>query len=95
MQEQSDIRAKEQKEYYDLYYFASCPFCIKVRIQLALLGVHLPLKNIKTSPDKKEALIEGGGKKQVPCLRIQKANDDVQWLYESTDIVRYFKQGLN
>ncbi len=39
-------------------------------------------------------LIAGGGKSQVPCLRIETENGDVRWLYESIDIVRYLKTDL-
>ena len=81
----------EESENYQLYYFSSCPFCIKARMQLWQLGVKLPLKNIKRQRTFKEELISCGGKKQVPCLRIESNNGDVQWLYESTDIVKYFK----
>ena len=77
---------------YQLFYFASCPFCIKARVQLSLLGIKLPLRNIKTDPSNKALLVEGGGKKQVPCLRIEKVDGSVHWLYESSDIVSYFKK---
>lgn len=85
------LSAVNTKKSYQLYYFASCPFCIKTRLQLLLLGVDIPLKNIKRNPLNKKMLIEGGGKNQVPCLRIEQANGDVEWLYESSDIVKYFK----
>lgn len=39
-------------------------------------------------------LITGGGKSQVPCLRIETGSGDVRWLYESIDIVRYLKTRL-
>lgn len=39
-------------------------------------------------------LITGGGKNQVPCLRIETGNGNVRWLYESIDIVRYLKTEL-
>jgi glutathione S-transferase len=78
-------------ESYQLYYFASCPYCIKARVQLWQLGIELPLKNIKRKPEFKRELIAGGGKKQVPCLRIEE-NENVSWLYESKDIVDYFKK---
>lgn len=82
----------QKNESYQLYYFTSCPYCIKTRVQLSLLGVKIPLKNIHRDKANKRALIEGGGKEQVPCLRIERQQGEVQWLYESTDIVNYFKQ---
>ena len=36
-------------------------------------------------------LINGGGKGQVPCLRIDDGSGNVQWMYESDDIIQYFK----
>jgi len=36
-----------------------------------------------------KALIEGGGKTQVPCLRIEGSDGEVQWMYESDDIIRF------
>lgn len=79
-------------ESYHLYYFATCPYCIKVRVQLWLLGVHLPLCNIHSDVKNKNALLEGGGKLQVPCLRIESTDGNVKWLYESADIYDYFKK---
>ncbi len=34
-------------------------------------------------------LMDGGGKTQVPCLRIESPEGDVQWMYESDDIIAY------
>ena len=34
-------------------------------------------------------LMNGGGKTQVPCLRIESPEGDVQWMYESDDIIAY------
>ena len=38
------------------------------------------------------ALMQGGGKTQVPCLRIENQDGEVQWMYESDDIIQYLKQ---
>lgn len=82
---------KKFSKNYQLYYFASCPFCIKVLLAMKFMGIKLPMKNIKTDPDNKAELIAGGGKKQVPCLRIEDVNGEAQWLYESSDIIRHLK----
>lgn len=74
-----------------LYYFNTCPFCIKVLLAIKMMGLELVHKNIHSSEIYKDELIEGGGKKQVPCLRIEE-NDSVRWLYESSDIIDYLKQ---
>jgi len=36
-----------------------------------------------------QALMQGGGKTQVPCLRIEQADGSVEWMYESSDIINY------
>lgn len=38
-----------------------------------------------------QALMQGGGKTQVPCLRIEQADGGVEWMYESDDIIQYLK----
>lgn len=38
-----------------------------------------------------QALMQGGGKTQVPCLRIEQADGNVEWMYESNDIIEYLK----
>lgn len=35
------------------------------------------------------ALMAGGGKTQVPCLRVETEDGQVQWMYESDDIIQY------
>ena len=45
-------------------------------------------------PENNADLIAGGGKSQVPCLRIEDENGDVHWMYESIDIIRYLKTEL-
>ena len=79
---------------YQLYYFSTCPYCIFVRLALWWLNLEIPLKEIMYHPDNKADLIAGGGKSQVPCLRIEGENGEVRWMYESTDIVRYLKSVL-
>jgi glutaredoxin len=79
---------------HELFYFTTCEHCIKVRLTLWWMGLELPLKDITFHPKNKAELIAGGGKKQVPCLRIEDERDGVRWMYESSDIIRYLKQQL-
>ncbi len=78
-----------------LYHFATCPYCVKVRRTARRLGLDLEMKNIKRSRTAFDELVAGGGKKQVPCLRIEEPDtpgkDRVRWLYESDDINRYLE----
>ncbi|MDH5553163.1 MAG: glutathione S-transferase N-terminal domain-containing protein [Nitrosomonas sp.] len=85
-------KTKKQLKGHQLYYFASCPFCIKVRLALWWMGFELQQKDILSSAKNKNELLAGGGKTQVPCLRIEHEEDEVRWLYESEDIIRYLKQ---
>jgi len=50
-------------------------------------------KNENRSRDTAE-LIAGGGKIQVPCLRVENKDGDVRWIYETSEIIRYLKTEL-
>ena len=76
---------------HQLYYFSTCPYCIYVRLALWWLGLRMPLKDVMFDPTNNTALIAGGGKSQVPCLRIENEDGNVRWMYESIDIVRYLR----
>lgn len=80
---------------HQLYYFTTCPYCIKVRIAMWMQGIKIPLKNIQSNRDYRAELIEGGGRAQVPCLRIETGHGEVSWMYESDDIIRYLKSGIS
>ncbi len=75
---------------HSLYYFATCPFCIKVLLALRQQGLAVELRNIHQDKAHLDALIAGGGKKTVPCLRID-SEAQTRWLYESDDIIAYLK----
>lgn len=74
-----------------LYHFPSCPFCIKTRRAMKRLSLPITLHDAQ-SPAHREALQRGGGQIKVPCLRITKPDGQVQWMYESTDIIAYLNQ---
>jgi glutaredoxin len=69
-----------------LYHFPTCPFCLKTRRTLHRLALSVELRDAQHDPAHREALIAGGGKAQVPCLRIAEADGGVTWLYESDAI---------
>ena len=56
------------------------------------MRLDIPLRNIHKNAEYKQQLEEGGGKVQVPCLRIEKEGEGVSWMYESDDIIRYLGQ---
>ena len=84
------FRFRKKIKNHQLFYFDTCPFCVKVRFAMWKMGIKVRLKDIMFSNTNKSELIAGGGKKQVPCLRIENAND-VKWLYESDAIIDYFQ----
>jgi|TARA_B110000977_G_scaffold199721_1_gene287955 glutaredoxin len=75
-----------------MYQFKTCPFCVKVRRELKRQALHIELRDAKGDAGHKATLVNEGGRHKVPCLRIEKADDSVQWLYESTDIITYLKE---
>ena len=81
----------ETPKHFYLYYYDSCPFCAMTRQAINKLDQEIELRNIQINPKHRQELIEQGGKPQVPCLRIDKANGESEWLYESTDIVEYLQ----
>ena len=85
----------EKTQNLSLYQLPSCPFCVKVRRTMKREGLTIPLRNINQHENYQEELIREGGKRKVPCLRIEKNNGEVQWLYESNDVVAHLQQLAN
>ena len=79
---------------YQLYYFSTCPYCLIVRLALWWWGLKIQLKDIMFHPLNNTELVAGGGKSQVPCLRIESEDGEVRWMYESVDIISYLKKEL-
>jgi len=95
----SPKRTAEQQQTFDaktqnlsLYQLPSCPFCVKVRRTMKREGLNIELRNINKNNDYREELIRDGGKRAVPCLRIEQTDGQVQWLYESSDVVAHLQQ---
>ena len=78
-----------QTAHLKLYQFQQCPFCVMTRRRIRGLGLNIETRDARNDPHWQRELIEQGGKYQVPCLRIDNGDDDIEWLYESRDIVRY------
>ena len=75
-----------------LYHFKTCPFCIKVRHEIARLSLPIELRDAQHDTKHRNDLQSGGGKIQTPCLQITDNQGRVQWLYESNDIIKYLQQ---
>lgn len=82
----------EQCQSLALYQFKTCPFCIKVRKQLARLALPIELRDAQHNQEHRKQLEEGGGKVKVPCLRIRQEDGQTQWMYESDDINAYLEK---
>ena len=82
----------EQTAHLHLYQLPACPFCVKVRRAMKRQGLSLALKNINQDEKLKSELIEQGGKRTVPCLKIAAPGQPVEWLYESKAIMEYLKK---
>ena len=68
-----------------LYMRPGCPYCAKVLIEAATLGIEFDERNIN-NPTIETELIEKGGKRQVPYLFDPATGTG---MYESTDIIEH------
>ncbi|MCW1718447.1 glutathione S-transferase N-terminal domain-containing protein [Pseudoalteromonas sp. A3] len=86
----SNVQAQldQQTSQFKLYQFKACPFCVKVRRAIKREGLKIETRDAKNNQQFRQELLEQGGKIKVPCLRIEK-NGQVEWLYESNDIIAY------
>lgn len=74
-----------------LYQFYACPFCVKVRRKIHQLNLPIELRDTQKNQQFRDELSENGGRIKVPCLRIEDKGE-VQWMYESDDIIAYLQQ---
>tara|TARA_Y100001970_G_C14130243_1_gene801307 strand:+ start:210 stop:578 length:369 start_codon:yes stop_codon:yes gene_type:complete len=74
-----------------LYEFYLCPFCIKVRRHMHRLNLPIQQKDAKRNKAYELELIEGGKKRKVPCLRIER-DSGTEWMYESSQIKAYLSE---
>lgn len=75
-----------------LYQFRTCPFCVKVRKEIARLGLNIEVRDAQLDPEHRQALAEGGGRIKVPCLKIRQDDGSDEWLYESDAINAWLHQ---
>ncbi|MFT5923435.1 MAG: glutaredoxin [Paraglaciecola sp.] len=86
---QQQIEAELEK--LSLFQFFACPFCIKTRRALHKLNLPMVKRNASQGSPFRDELLQGGGKVQTPCLRIEK-DGAVEWLYESSAIINYLEK---
>ncbi len=92
------VRPPEQQQAVDrqcqalaLYQFNTCPFCIKVRQEMRRLSLPIEKRDAQHDAAHREALQQGSGATQVPCLRMVDASGATQWLQDSTAIINYLR----
>lgn len=84
-------RVEREARNLTLYHFPGCPFCMRTRQKIKQLDVPLQEKDINQDAEAREELIAGGGKKTVPCLRID-SDEGTRWMYESGDINAWLEE---
>ncbi|MBA2778503.1 glutaredoxin family protein [Billgrantia kenyensis] len=84
--DEEQARVDEACRSLALYQFRACPFCIKVRKEMARLGLKIEIRDAQLDPDHRHELEAGGGKVKVPCLLIEHEDGRKEWMYESSAI---------
>ncbi|MAK45531.1 MAG: glutaredoxin [Spongiibacter sp.] len=54
-----------------LYHYPACPFCAYTRAAIKSLKLDVAQRDIAVNPGYRRELRQGGGKTQVPCLKIE------------------------
>ncbi|XOZ34470.1 glutaredoxin family protein [Halomonadaceae bacterium KBTZ08] len=89
---EEQARVEQATSNLALYQFKACPFCIKVRKEMARLGLPIETRDAQNDPQHRADLEAGGGRVKVPCLLIEHDNGTQQWLYESDDINAWLRE---
>jgi len=74
-----------------LYYYDTCPFCIRVLRAASRLGVDLELRNIFQDRQHYADLAAARGRTTVPVLRYTDDDGKDIWMPESADIIRFLE----
>ena len=75
-----------------LYQFSTCPFCFKVRQEMRRLSLPIEKRDAQHHTANRDALLQGTGATQVPCLRITEVDGQTRWLKDSAAIVAYLRE---
>lgn len=89
---EEQARADEASKHLALYQFSACPFCIKVRKEIARLGLNIEARDAQHNPQHRAELEAGGGRVKVPCLKIHQDDGGERWLYESAEIKSWLQE---
>ena len=83
---------QEKVKDMEIYEFKACPFCVRVRRFMKKNNISITIKDARRNKDFADELLNGGGKLQVPCLKI--GGDKIRWMYESKDIIIFLNSYL-
>ena len=75
-----------------MYEFRACPFCMIVRKVMHHKSLNIELRDAKRNKAWGDELRLQGGKYQTPCLKLTDPDGNIQWMYESKDIITYLNQ---
>lgn len=65
---------------------------MRVKSFLSTHEIEIPMRNTVMDISAYKELVTGGGRATVPCLRIERDDGQVEWLYESLDIMRFIDE---
>lgn len=65
---------------------------MSVKQFLSSRNIDIPMRNTMSDIEAYKELIKGGGRPTVPCLRIERSGQNVEWLYESLDIMNFIDE---
>ena len=75
-----------------LYHYNTCPFCMKVRHEMARLSLNIQRIDAQPPGANRDTLTREGGLTKVPCLRIVDTSGKSQWVYDSEKIIAYLRE---
>jgi|TARA_B100001245_G_C22867267_1_gene417102 glutaredoxin len=88
--DEDQSKVNQQTKVLKLYQFYACPFCVKARRTIKRLNLQIETRNAQEGEYRTELEINGG-KILVPCLKVEYAGE-VNWIYESNDIIKYLEE---
>lgn len=68
---------------------------MRVKSFLSTRGIDIPMRNTVMDVSAYKELVSGGGRATVPCLRIERDEGQVEWMYESIDIIRFIDEATD
>ena len=74
-----------------LYQYKTCPFCMKVRQEMARLSLNVRRIDAQPPGADRDELTLKGGQTKVPCLKITDSAGNSQWMYDSDKIAGYLR----